>query len=474
MENFTKIGKAAIGAVDAAQATLDAKVPGASDMAKDQLNAARDRAQSAGNHVADMAQQQASGMQDQFQQMVTNVKTEMEKQVKMKVYAQITKIVNKIPGTLHSCTDDPDMPGCVMRGKNRLIDSVWPDVKEELMWEVAVMMDGKKQDDPNEPDESTGPDCIRAFFRYHIFPYDRTIWGKLRDPVWLMFTLLSLVPVAGVSPLIFLFIFVILDKTDEFQLIFFILSFKGTQFISHGIVRTLLGFFTFVNCVVADADETHTCQETGPGILGNFYVVLAGYLGQVCLVWIAFMLLPFSKEKGRTTLKIIEAEDVDRPVNQMQGGYLKWFLLYDLFWFFLCTAAVVYVATQNGENALEHWTVKITLFSAQVMYGYLSMPFFLFTLPFFQNVLTHAVPTAYDDQGRCKKLRKPKSRKQKRDEYVVEEKEPFVSMADVDKVTDKVKEFVQGVVPGGALDLSKLKARGQQSGQQGMQLGPQP
>merc|ERR1712139_580358 len=33
-----------------------------------------------------------------------------------------------------------------------------------------------------------------------------------------------------------------------------------------------------------------------------------------------------------------------------------------------------------------------------------------FTLPLLQNVLTHALPTAYDRQGRCRKLGTPASK----------------------------------------------------------------
>merc|ERR1719486_858488 len=40
---------------------------------------------------------------------------------------------------------------------------------------------------------------------------------------------------------------------------------------------------------------------------------------------------------------------------------------------------------------------------SQVLYGLLSAPFFLFTLPGLQRVLTHAMPTGYDRRGRCRK-----------------------------------------------------------------------
>lgn len=67
---------------------------------------------------------------------------------------------------------------------------------------------------------------------------------------------------------------------------------------------------------------------------------------------------------------------------------------------------VGYVVTTRDD--MDDWVVRHALFASQVMYGYLSLPFFLFTLPYIQVVLTHAVPTAYDREGRVQKFKKPK------------------------------------------------------------------
>merc|ERR1712003_331594 len=116
--------------------------------------------------------------------------------------------------------------------------------------------------------------------------------------------MMSALPVQGLCPLAFLMIFFIIDKSDEYQLIIYILQFKGTQFISYGIIRTVLGFFLFISCVTAPAKgDKHKCDEQGPGSVGNVYIVIGGFLLQFSLVWIAFLLLPFSEERGRQSLK---------------------------------------------------------------------------------------------------------------------------------------------------------------------------
>lgn len=56
-----------------------------------------------------------------------------------------------------------------------------------------------------------------------------THWPCPQDPVWIVFTCCSLVPVAAATPIIFLCIFLIIDKTDTFQLMSFILQFKGSR-----------------------------------------------------------------------------------------------------------------------------------------------------------------------------------------------------------------------------------------------------
>merc|ERR1719223_1004991 len=106
----------------------------------------------------------------------------------------------------------------------------------------------------------------------------------------------------------------------------------------------------------------------------------------VALTWLAFFLLPCSKEKGRSKLTTLEHEHGQIASSaQMKGGYLKPLLIYDLICFLICMAIVGYVASTRSE--LDDWPVKHALFACQIAYGYMSFPFFLFTLPLSQAVL---------------------------------------------------------------------------------------
>lgn len=374
----------------------------APEIAKKALADGSDQARRASQAVKNSMGESA----DRFKGMRDQWTAHVECWAKQKVHKQIQRFIDKLPGFVKHLLEDPDMPRWISRGKDRMVDGVWPDIREELLWEIAVKLDGDTSAEP----ECTGPDPVRAFLRYHIYPYDKTFWGKMRDPVHVLFMLATFIPVSGVSPIMYLFIFLFIDKSDEFQLLMFILRFKGTQFISHGILRTFIGFFMFIGCVSAHGDTSrHTCDEVGPGVAGDFVLTLSGFVLQIVLVWTAFCRVPWSKEKGRASLKgSIHHETTVNSKASVQGGYVRNLMFYDLACFIVCMVALIGVWTTMPTY--DAWPMRHALFAGQIIYGYLSMPFFFFTIPVLRNVLTHAMPTAYDQQGRCRRLVKPKHR----------------------------------------------------------------
>jgi len=375
-----------------------------------------------------------------FEKLSADMREFLEAWLKQKLQKQIEKVVNKVPGVVKDLVEDPQMPRAVSRGKDRIIDAAWPDVKEEIMWEVAVLLDA---DAEAPPAEGPGPDCFRAFFRYHIYPADKTIWGKLRDPIWVVFILMSLVPWAGMTPIIFLFIFLIIDKTDEYQLCIFILQFKGTQFISHGILRTLTGFFLYLNCVTVPAKKDgHACDESGPGIAGPINVIMGGWLLQVVLIWVAFLLLPCSQEKGRTTLRGKIAFEHQSSISTKKGGYIQRLMIYDIICFLFCIAVLGYVISTRPGQAHDEWVAKHAFYAVQVIYGLTSLPFFFLTLPGLQAVLLHAVPTAYDSLGRCIQIIGPPRPEKPRSDYT-----DLLPLDEASRVLDKLKAIAMGTLP---------------------------
>lgn len=390
--------------------------------------------------------------------------------IKQRVFNQIEKRIDKLPEVAKDLVEDPDMPRCISRGKDTAIDLLWPDARAEIMWELAVMIDGKKTDviDDTRP----GKDCVRAFLRYHLLPYNKSFWGKVRDPVYIITTLVSLIPISGVCQIFYMLMFFLIDKKDEYQLLSFILMFKGTQFISHGILRTIIGYFQFLSCVSAAGRSDHSCAEDGPGTAGSVYVILFTYVVQVVMVWLAFLLLPYSEDKGRSQLRSLAYEHgqgENRSSLRQNGGWMLRLMILDIVVFGLIFAVLIVVIIRRGK--LDDWTVEHALFSCQVVYGYMSMPFFIFTVPYIQIILTHSVPTGYDEKGRCQKFigpPKPETPKQKKTREALLNSLP--SDMEMGQLVDKLKDLYTGM----ATSAVAVAAQGVMTESTPIVLGPTP
>uniref|UniRef100_A0A7S4RTH6 Uncharacterized protein n=1 Tax=Alexandrium monilatum TaxID=311494 RepID=A0A7S4RTH6_9DINO len=384
-----------------------------------------------------------------LEQKAADFKEALEAWLKRKIQHQLQGLVDRIPGLIKDSLEDPDMPRRVSRAKDRTVDAVWPDVRDEIMWEVAVYLDGQPPEETPKEEDFGAACCLCRFFRYHLFPCDRSIWRQWRDPVFIAFSLVSLAPISGLCSLIYLFIFLIIDRGEEYQLIQFILQFKGMQFLSHGIIRTLTGFFIYVGCVTALANEAdHSCEENGPGIVGRMEVIIGGWVLQIVLVWTAFCLLPWSKDKGRSQLtgqvKFERSARMER-----KGGMLIYLLVWDMLSFLVCSGFLLWFASTRParfDQAYTDWAVQHTFYACQIVYGYLSMPFFFFTLPVLKAVLTHSVPTAYNSDGVCCKVRAPESSKRNRDAR----DEELLDQQESNTILGEVKAIFFGGGKGGA------------------------
>ena len=67
-----------------------------------------------------------------------------------------------------------------------------------------------------------------------------SIWLKMRNFVFWMIILLQLIPFFAVGVFFFLIDFIMIDKSDEFQLISFITRFKSLFFLSYGVIKGIV------------------------------------------------------------------------------------------------------------------------------------------------------------------------------------------------------------------------------------------
>lgn len=62
----------------------------------------------------------------------------------------------------------------------------------------------------------------------------------MRNPIFWVIFLVQLVPFFGVGVFFFFIDFLMIDKSDEYQLIFFITRFKSLFFLSYGVIKGVI------------------------------------------------------------------------------------------------------------------------------------------------------------------------------------------------------------------------------------------
>ena len=155
---------------------------------------------------------------------------------------------------------------------------------------------------------------LTAWYRYHMDPFDKTIWGRVRDPVYVIFTILNLVPYLGFQTVLFLIKLIAIETKDDYQCIQYIESFKGLQFVQ-SLFFVVKGVVAYLQCAGLEDATSHTCASDGPGVIpvdsfvcsnlnqiggANIcFIISAGeYLAKVVLVYVAFFLLSYSVSLG--------------------------------------------------------------------------------------------------------------------------------------------------------------------------------
>lgn len=189
--------------------------------------------------------------------------------------------LKKLPPKIKAGLKDPYMCGCVKGIIDDLVDTIWPDIEEEILFQLRMKM-MKPYIKPEEPPTYSWFCCcclkFRACFRYNYYPVDKSFWQQLRNFWWWCITLITMIPYFAVMPLFKLFVFLIIDKSDEFQLISFILDFKTMMFVTMGCVGGIIGYVQYVRCLTASGGkekkgiEVNECAVQGS--LDDFFYML--------------------------------------------------------------------------------------------------------------------------------------------------------------------------------------------------------
>mmetsp|Transcript_44130 Transcript_44130/g.116758 ORF Transcript_44130/g.116758 Transcript_44130/m.116758 type:complete len:790 (+) Transcript_44130:117-2486(+) len=327
-----------------------------------------------------------------------------------------------------NATADPDMWTWVRPLIRTIISSLWEDIEMEIEagLKIAVLkkpeLETEKERRSHDPALARGLRWmglkIRAFVLSHYLPHNKSIFGRFKDPIYLLMVASTMLPVFGIRVFFFSAILVMLlfpGPPDEFQLINFILIFKGTQFFTTGVILGYFGAISYYACYLFGGDDLRECIDTqGPGAKDWLSSLLFDYVGSMCLVWIAFLALPLSKRHWHSHYVLGSSTPVEKPPEVYcfclkgvpgRGGRLRRLLRYDLA-MFLFSSLIFLPVYLAGEHNLEpsHRTftrAKQTIFWCRILYSIFSLPFVIFVIPGLGRVLTHSVTTGYDSTGAC-------------------------------------------------------------------------
>lgn len=269
----------------------------------------------------------------------------------------------------------------------------------------------------------------RARLLYILIPFDRSIFGQLRDPLFLVLTCISLVPIWGIRVIFFFLVLVCIVAgcpPDEYQLVAYIIGFKGSQFISSGMLQACAAAVRYYLCV--HPGGAHTCDVDGPGAQQDLASGLVDFFGSCVLTWAAFFFLPYSdriagdrtvtddEQVGASTKSTTccgHVYDTSRGgrLRELLGWELISFLLSLLFCAGLCYVDVSHARPGGVPTTNVHlndviqdantWSGHTAIYWARVFYSFLSFPFVFFLIPGLSSILSHTRTTGYNRNGLC-------------------------------------------------------------------------
>mmetsp|Transcript_42233 Transcript_42233/g.136164 ORF Transcript_42233/g.136164 Transcript_42233/m.136164 type:complete len:346 (-) Transcript_42233:346-1383(-) len=204
---------------------------------------------------------------------------------------------------------DPDAPAAVHRIVEKQWSLVWPGVRDQLYWDLAASMQlldeeaaffrslrlrhWKAQRPPVWPARRHCPTpltALRARLRYAVFPAD-SHQADVAIAAWLGANLISWGEICNWASLLH---FLFTDRTDEYQLVNYIIFSKICHFVAFGLIPGVQALLAYFDCTMLDVGDAHPCHETTT----QSPVSATFELLRVALAAFAFLLLRTSSSGG--------------------------------------------------------------------------------------------------------------------------------------------------------------------------------
>ena len=138
----------------------------------------------------------------------------------------------------------------------------------------------------------------RAHINYATLPADRTLFEKMANPMYIVLFCLKMssytaVPVFGLN-------FFMMDKRDEYQLVYFILLFKSYQFLS-GVYYAIDLSMVLYNCLSSAAyisGEPRACDNMLSTATSDYAFIISMEVPRIMLIAAAVYLLHTGYSSG--------------------------------------------------------------------------------------------------------------------------------------------------------------------------------
>ena len=369
-------------------------------------------------------------------QYFKDMKFKLNKFIILKLEKIIDKQLSNLAEKIKVSTDDPDMPKFVKKLKDDLIDEFYPDLKEEIMFMLKMEV-SQPYLELEEPKKLCclfqGLRAFRAWILYTLDPVDMSIWKRMKTFSYWILQIVQNFPLYGVQTFFEFFYFLLMCKSDEYQLVNYIVTFKKMQFFTIGCLGGLIAYIQYFFCITTDGGlinyyDVNRCATQNESDPVTYWIEIGTFFLKIFLVWMCYIILPCSSKLGMPLFRIQKEEDLNRSLTERKkccncsrgGGRLRALMYWELF-ASLLTIGAYFILTELVINS-KKVSKRESIYFCQTLYGLLSFPFLIFSIPMMMTLLTKTRDTKYDKFGRCvpdiPNLSDIKEKEKRRDERI--------------------------------------------------------
>ena len=214
-------------------------------------------------------------IEDAIEKGVEAVKKKRDEAIDKGVMVALDKVLDVAGKSFTESMVPPYMPGRLEEHVRNISDRLWSAIRAdtERGLKLRILRSGAHGEFremrvrfwADTYPSGCGYHALRARFLHALMPADGNLWSMLRDPFSVLLLLLCLNPLWGSSIIISCVKFLLIDKSDEFQLVNFILKFKTFQFFGSGVlVAVQLGIVMSMSLMASNGLKWPLIASDGP------------------------------------------------------------------------------------------------------------------------------------------------------------------------------------------------------------------